>query len=78
MNEEVSVIESLDLHCLFLSHQLLETIPAHHEVDALLAHLHLPDEALRQPPQFHAGYRLDEADLYHIAAFLGKRNRTHD
>lgn len=61
--EEVTVVESLDLHCLFLSHQLLETIPAHHEVDAVLAHLHLPDEDLRQPPQFHAGHRLDKADL---------------
>ena len=63
MKEEVSVIESLDLHCLFLSHQLLETVPAHHEV-AVLAHLHLPDEDLRQPPKFHAGHRLDEADLF--------------
>lgn len=63
MNEEDTVVESLDLHCLFLSHQLLETVPAYHEVDAVLAHLHLPDEDLRQPPQFHASHRLDEADL---------------
>lgn len=63
MDEEVPVVESLDLHCLFLSHQLPKTVSAHHEVDAVLAHLHLPDEDLRQPPQFHAGHRLDQAHL---------------